>query len=193
MPEDDSAEERAAAAAKPSARVDSAGLELSGARFDLRSAITNPVTIALAGGPPLAFASLGIGLAARRRYYADHERVRRRRATRVARARLRRVDGRADLPTLAGSLAGTLTDLAADWFGRARGSLTSAEATLMLTRDADPTAGELGRLLAYCDEARFGGAGLAAVSRGQFENPLALKEQAGTVLDHVAAALEGRA
>jgi len=169
----------------PSARVDRSALALDAGRFDLSATLRSPLTIASIAAPPLLLGIAAAGLTMRRRALVDPDRRRRRRAVRTARTRLARSSAKRDPAQLASR---TLTELAADWFARAPGTLTAAEATSLLTRDADPTFGELARLLAACDEVRFGS------PRARADQPSAnLLDHARAVLGRVAVKLEGRA
>ncbi len=175
-----------AAAVKPSSRVDTSPLSLTGASFDFTSTLARPATIAALAAPPAAFLALWLGLAVKRHNARDPARVRRRRAVRRARSRLGRITITAQPVAAATESSHTLTELAADWFDRPAGSLTSGEAVALLTNDADATAGQLGRLLADCDRIRFGygGDGLASAP---------LLDRSREVLTQVARRLEDRA
>jgi hypothetical protein len=180
--------EVASATAKPSSRVDATPLTLTAASFDFASAIRSPATLAALTAPPAAFAALWLGLAVRRHAAADPARGRRRRAVRHARARIARFRDTGDPVATSAAISHALTDLAADWFDRPAGSLTSLEATALLVDQTDECAGPLGRLLADCDRIRFG-----TESDRSAEGVTPLLTRSREVLTQVARRLEGRA
>ena len=177
--------EVAAASAKPSSRVDTAPLSFTAASFDFSSAMRSPAAIAALTVPPAAFASLWLGAAVRRHAKADPARRRRRRAVKVARRKLGHVPAVADIQTEAGAVSHTLTDLAADWFDRPVGSLTSREAVELLGASDSQLTGPLAKLLADCDRVRF-------AEDASESGDVRLADRARTVLGGVARALEGR-
>lgn len=181
----DDAEPTVAAAVKPSGRVDTTPLALDLASFDLASALARPATIGALAAPPAAFLALWIGLAVKRHGASDPAQTRRRRAVRHARSRLARISASAGPADAAAAASHALTELAADWFDRPAGSLTSGQAVTLLTTDADATTGQLGRLLADCDRLRFGRGDPAPASPP-------LVERARDVLAQVARGLESR-
>jgi hypothetical protein len=163
MGDDSDDADNSAAPAKASAAVVTGPFAFDSDRFDLERVAFHPVTLALVGLPPLSLGAIIIALAASRRRYRLEPVLRRRRAVRVARRELDRIAAAAaDASTAALGAGRALTNLAADWFGRPRQTLTSPEAHRLLATASSPAAAALAPVLAECDRVQFGGAPHAA-------------------------------
>lgn len=172
------------AAARPSARVDTTSLQLTGP--PAAPLLTAPIIAVAALVPPLCLAIAWAGVSLRRRALAHPAARRRRRALRSARRRLRRVAATTHPRDAAAAVSAVLTHLAADWFDRPPGSLTSAEALALLGGEDARDSRELAGLLAECDRLRFSTPEPAPAS------PASLFDRARAVLEQTSAALRSR-
>lgn len=140
-------------------------------RFDLSRAVRQPQVLASMLIPPLLCCAICGGVLLRRRTLADLQRHRRRKAVRTSKRRLHRAARNSDV---AGSIAGALGNLAADWCGKTEGSLTSREAVELLGYESGPAAAAIGDVLRMCDAARF--------ASSNTTDPAALLSQAAEAL-----------
>ncbi|MFN7020556.1 MAG: BatD family protein [Phycisphaerales bacterium] len=104
-------------------------------------------------------ALVGIGMmakAVRERRRVDAAMRRRRRAVRNARREIERIRPEGSPREVAAAACRALTNLAADWFGRPRSTLTSVEARRLLASRSERAAESLAPVLDECDRVGFG-------------------------------------
>ena len=152
--------------------------------FNLRHALRHPVSIAALAVPPACALAIAISRRVRTRRLAHEPLRRRQRAIRVARRELRR-SGRdaVDAHTAASITASAFCNLAADWFGRPRQSLTAPEALSLLSTASHPAAATLVTIMTECDRFRFG------PTAALHDHPASLIQRATAALDQAAQAL----
>lgn len=170
---------------RPSARVDRTPLVLE--RTGAVLALSRAGALAMGVLPPMLFVLTWLGVALKRRADANPARIRRRRALRRARRNLRRAASCADPRESAATISSVLTTLAADWFDRPPGSLTSAEALELLEGESADRPGHLDGLLAECDRIRF-----AADTPSPEPSDAGLLARTRVALDHAADLLRSR-
>ncbi|MCC6323052.1 MAG: BatD family protein [Phycisphaerales bacterium] len=155
---DDDLDEPADSPAAAAPAVMPGPFEFGGPTLTLRGALTHPASAALALAPPAILAGLAVWIALARRAAASEPARRRRRAVRSARREVQRLrEGASEDAASTAILAGrALTNLAADWFGLPRHTLTSSEACRLLATASTPAAESLAPVLVECDRLGFG-------------------------------------
>lgn len=158
--------------------------DFNGTNFDLRTAATNPwFILTAAAGIVLTVVTMAVRFVLGRR--ERHEPMRRRRkAIGTARRALSRAAG-VDRGDVAGIVAATFTNLAADWFNRPRPTMTSDEALQLLASEPSFESDRLASLLRESDRLRF--------DKTNSSVPAELHARALDVLREVATALRATA
>lgn len=123
--------------------------------LDFPRSLTEPLVLGVFALPPLIYLLLAAAASFARLSHRDPAERRRRSALRACLMRLTKA-------TAPAGVAQALCVFVADWFDRPPGSLTTAEAVLLLRPTAQGEVSAVARVLGSCDDARFAGGNTAA-------------------------------